>query len=150
MPVACFYCDQTFADYTTLAMHIIGSKRGHRRGKRWAAKYVMLNKLSPEAKGKHNHQTPLTEQEKANKESAVRILSGINKTMPTYCPKCKTECRQPLPVEYAESPAAWRTNKGILIVVCPQCQNLRKGYSYRATPIRTIRPVPSPDTNIRG
>ncbi len=132
MPVSCFYCDQTFEDFSALAVHIGSSKKGHRKGKRWAAKYLLLNKLSPNAKRKDNNRTPLTEEDKANRASLIRELSGNKKAMTTYCPKCKGNAHQPVPIEYAESPAAWRTTSGVLIMNCPRCQSLnenRRGYN---------------------
>ena len=117
----CFNCDEVFPDYMALALHITSAKKGHRKGKRWAAKYLMLNKISIDKK-RNNNRTPLTEKDRENKRNSKLELSGQTQTLLTYCPKCKKSYKQAVPVEYAMSPTAWRNTKGILIMACPNCQ----------------------------
>lgn len=118
MPVTCHSCNKVFPDYKSLAVHITKSKKGHQRGKKWAAGYdlfdVMYEKKQPE-------RPRLTEQERENKADSRREISGINKTVVTKCPKCKGMSKQSLPVEYTNSQEAWRINK-MLVVLCPICK----------------------------
>lgn len=130
MRIKCFKCDQPFENYTILAQHIVGSKKGHRRSKKWAAKYLLINKLSTNAKRKQPNRTPLTADEKSNKTSAFFELSGRSETKLTMCPQCKKGYEQLIPVEYISSPVAWRAGNGTLMKLCPKCQTT---YTKRAT-----------------
>jgi len=119
MTVSCHSCIATFADYKELALHISSSRKGHRSGKRWAAKYIAINMLSAEKRnGKKTTRTPLTETEKENKLDSKRELSGKHETVVTICPQCKKGQRQLLPEEFTSSPLAWRI-KDCLAVLCP-------------------------------
>jgi len=110
----CRACGKVCADYKELAVHIAGSRKGHRRGKRWAAKFLLL-------KGKRDKpeydRTPLTDEQKENRQSTKRVLSGDQRNALCICPKCQQGHRQVLPVEYVESPTAWRIN-GVLAIRC--------------------------------
>ena len=115
----CHSCDKPFGDYRELALHILSSKKGHRQGRRWAARYLShLNALAR----KENFQghSELTEADKENKRSTIRKLSGESVFVEALCPHCKRKSRQNLPIEYAESKEAWR-NKGCLVVLCQSC-----------------------------
>ncbi len=115
--VSCHSCGAIFADYKELALHILSSRKEHRKGKKWASKYIML-------RGKRDkpdfQRTPLTEEQKESKKEMKRELSGENKTGLVFCPHCKTNHQQSLPVEYVDSPTAWRIKK-MLVILCSGC-----------------------------
>jgi predicted HNH restriction endonuclease len=118
MTVECHSCHQVFADYGALALHIASSKKGHRKGKRWAAKYLVGNKLRT---NRNNHnRTPLTEQDRENKRNTVRELSGEIKNVPTVCPQCHQGQHQRLPIEYVKSNTAWKI-RSEFVVICNNC-----------------------------
>lgn len=127
MTVSCHSCQRTFADYKELAMHISSSRKGHRRGKRWASKYMMINGLSAEKRFDHNKsRTPLTKEDKENLEDTKATLSGETEIVPTKCPKCKRAAHQQLPVEYTRHPLAWCISR-FFMVLCPNCRVERRG-----------------------
>lgn len=118
MTVSCHSCGQPFDNFHDLAVHIAGSRKGHRKGKKWASKYILLNGR----RDKQNFQrTPLTEAEKENKREMKRELSGETKSGLVFCPHCKTKHQQTLPVEYVDSPSAWRIEK-MLVILCSGCR----------------------------
>ena len=115
----CHSCNKEFADYKELALHISSSKKGHRKGKRWAAKYLLRLRALSKRENNYGH-SKLTEADKENKRSTIRKLSGESVFVEALCPHCKRKSRQNLPIEYAESKEAWR-NKGCLVVLCQSC-----------------------------
>jgi hypothetical protein len=118
--VRCLSCDKIFEDYQGLALHIIAEKKGHRKGKKWAAKYIsrhIINKRTYD----NNGRVPLTAEQKANKEDTRRALSGEQRVVETICPKCKVSKRVALEVEYVSSPQAWRIH-GKLVKLCVECE----------------------------
>lgn len=120
MSVLCHSCNQSFEDFRELALHISSSKKGHRKGKRWAAKYIIGNRLN----GKRtfdNGRVPLTNEQRINKEDTRRELSGELEVVNTICLLGKHPVRQSLPIEYSKSPDAWRI-KGHLVVMCNNCK----------------------------
>ena len=121
-PIYCRYCHHAaFADYATLAQHVAAERKGHRGGKKWAARYLTrVNFLNQKRDLKPR--TPLTEQEKENRVSTFVELSGQNEIVTTLCSHCKSRTRQSLPIEYTRSNTAWRNKQGILVVSCPTCQ----------------------------
>ncbi len=122
----CIVCNKDFPDWNALAQHIAGEKKGHKKGKRWAAKVLLVNVLSVKNRRKPMGQrTPLTDQEKENKVDSRRELSGRTKLVPTVCPKCKTSSQESLPIEYVESHDAWHT-KSFYVKLCGRCQTARK------------------------
>ncbi len=122
MSVECYYCPQSFAGFQALALHISQSRKGHRKGKKWAAKYLMLNSLSPDKrKPIRNNGTPLTEEQRQAKRDTLRQLSGKVVNTVTLCPKCKRRSNNSLPSEYVSNPSAWRAGN-ILIKLCINCE----------------------------
>lgn len=120
-PVQCNSCHAVFPGYQELAVHISHSKKGHRRGKRWASKFLLVNSLS--AKQKRNNgdrPPPLTEEQKEAKHDSRRELSGRSETVPTICPRCKHRAYAVLPVEHTKNPIAWRIS-GLLAIICGGC-----------------------------
>ncbi len=117
MAVECHSCQQIFADYGELALHIASSKKGHRKGKKWASNYLMRTRVLDK---KNGYRTPLTEQDRENKRDAQRELSGEIKYVPTVCPQCHQGQRQQLPIEYVESNSAWKI-RGEFVVICNNC-----------------------------
>lgn len=117
MTVYCNSCKQPFDDYQSLALHIVASKAGHRKGKRWAAKYLSRNVIN---KRDLNGRTPLTEADKENRESTKRALSGKVNYELCVCPRCDKGHREMIPEEFARSQQAWRKGKN-LVVICGNC-----------------------------
>lgn len=116
----CHSCDKPCADFKELALHIIAKK--HRKGRKWAARYIMMNGLSPSKRfDKKRGATPLTSNDISNKEETRRVLSGAQEFETTICLRCKQPARQPLPVEYTKSKTAWRI-QGLLVVQCSSCR----------------------------
>ena len=119
--VICKSCWDEFADFKELALHISSSKKGHRKGKKWASRYILLNGLSPKNRnGDRPARVALTEEQKANKEDTRRELSGDNEYATTVCPNCKNKSRPLLPVEFTNNSIAWKI-KGSLVVMCSSC-----------------------------
>jgi len=121
MSVTCHSCDGEFPDYHALAMHISTAQHGHNSGKKWAAKYILLNGLSAAArKDRDNGRVPLPENYKENKASTQLMLSGENKVVNTTCPRCSVNMHKALPVEFVNLPLAWRVN-GNIARICSNC-----------------------------
>ncbi len=117
MPL-CLSCQKVCADYKELALHIQSSKKGHRKGKRWAAKYMMrVRQLN---KRELNGRVPLTEEQKEARASIFRELSGETEYALAVCPHCHKGHREVLPVEFRQSQDAWRV-KDKLVVLCATC-----------------------------
>jgi len=122
--IKCLSCGDDFESYQELALHISASKTGHRRGKKWAAKYLsrhVINKRQNNFSGGRS----LSVEDIKNKSDNRRILSGEQIYTETICPKCRKPNRAVLEAEYAASPQAWRID-GRLAVVCVGCEG-RKG-----------------------
>lgn len=116
----CRTCNKECADFKELALHIIASR--HRQGKRWAAKYIMMNNLSPSKRfADKRDRIALTDEDKANREDTRRVLSGAQEFVTTLCLRCNYPTRQSLPVEYSQGRDAWRI-QGHLVVMCPSCR----------------------------
>ena len=120
--ISCHSCDQKFPDYKSLALHIVSSKKGHRKGKGWAAKYIQKSVLV--ADKKQYGQAPMTEEQKESlrdaKEDIRRVLSGNTKSVIAKCPKCKNNHRKLLEEEFAGCPEAWKLD-GLIATSCPSC-----------------------------
>ncbi len=120
MPI-CHSCNESFADFEALALHISSSKKGHRKGRKWAAKYLTkVNKLNQ--KQSFLNKTPLTKEDRENRANLKRELSGNFQYVNTLCPSCKNAIPQKLPIEFIQSVEAWRTKEGTLRVCCLNCQ----------------------------
>lgn len=122
MVVECLSCHTTFSDYKELAKHIMASKKGHKQGRRWAAKYISINSLSFKNQRDNNFKgrVALADEQKETRDSLRVELSGAIKRVETYCPKCKQSSIQILPVEYANSEWAWRVGNSI-VIMCQGC-----------------------------
>jgi len=120
MPI-CKTCGKECSDYEELAQHILSNKKTHKSGRRWAAKYKLINSLSAKNRREHRERVPLTEDDKEKKLSAVREVSGIEKGADAYCPSCKRTYRVTVPIEYIESQSAWTTGTGKLLILCQRC-----------------------------
>jgi hypothetical protein len=129
----CLSCGAELEDFQSLAMHISAKK--HRKGKMWAAKYLMVNPLSAKQKRpeiKHIAQDPdykRTEFGNDNREKAVRVLSGENEYVNTHCPVCNRGSRMLMPQEYIEDSFIWRNSKGLVITSCQVCQSKTRRFS---------------------
>ncbi len=115
--ITCISCGKVCEDYRELASHIAGSKKGHRKGKRWAAQYLSRHVLN---KREYNNRTPMTAEQKTTKDDIMRIVSGEQRVADTVCPKCKKPSRAVFEIEYAESSSAWRIG-GRLVKMCDGC-----------------------------
>lgn len=120
----CRACGYDGKDWKDLAHHIQSSKKGHSRGKTWAAK-ILTNVEFLNQKRDMPERTPLTETEKAAKKNSVSEVSGNTRMVMTLCPKCNKVTSQALPVEYVGSPRAWRASNGALMVTCQNCTRSR-------------------------
>ena len=118
--INCLSCGQEFGNYQELALHISVSREGHRRGKKWAAKYMsrhIINKRDVELGGR----VPLTTEQKINKEDTRRELSGDTEYVNTICIKCNKPSRPLLEAEYVNSHQAWRIGDR-LVKLCVGCE----------------------------
>jgi len=119
--VICLSCQQTFPDYKELALHIITNKATHRKGRRWANKYLTNQRaLDKKVTTQGKERSPLTQQDIENRRDTRRELSGQTKMSETLCPKCKHNGVRSFPIEYAKSPTAWRVGKS-LVKLCVGC-----------------------------
>jgi len=115
----CHYCNApVFANWTELALHISSSRKGHRKGKRWAANFLIGKKVKD--KKKQQPRKRQTAEEKETKKNLVRVLSGDTEFVDTLCLRGKHTVRQSLPVEYSQNPRAWRI-QGRLVLTCVGC-----------------------------
>lgn len=118
----CNSCHQYFEDFKSLALHISCSKKGHKKGKKWAAKYLLINGLSASKKRDFKERTPLSDEEKETKRSLGIKVSGRQNYERTQCPHCNQITSTLLPIEYISSSNAWRTIHGKLQILCSDCR----------------------------
>jgi len=121
MTIPCHSCGVPFEDFKALAIHISGERRGHAKGKKWAANYILKNGLSAKQRFEHKERIPLSEQDKDNKEDAYRELSGETKMVYAYCSACRRKYPRVVEVEYVTSKTALRGNDGTLMITCENC-----------------------------
>ncbi len=107
----CNSCHQPFPDYHALAVHISTSKKGHSRGKKWATKYLFL-------KGKRDapNRAPKADISQEAKDSRARTLSGVERNTVCVCPQCKQRHQDRIPIEFVNSPEAWRFGKDLSVL----------------------------------
>lgn len=122
--IKCLSCRCGFESYQELAVHISASKTGHRRGKKWAAKYLSRHVIN---KRDNNLRvgSPLTPADIINKKENRRVLSGDQRYAETTCPQCRKPSSAVLEAEYATSPQAWRIG-GRLAMMCVGCDGGRR------------------------
>jgi hypothetical protein len=119
--VECNACHDFFEDYGELAQHIAGQKKGHRKGKIWAAKFLLkVRKL--DARKDLKERVPLSEEDKENRRELRVELSGVTKMTNTQCPKCKSPHAEALEIEYVKSPLIWATSRGTPLILCARCR----------------------------
>lgn len=124
----CKTCGKHVTDFKELIRHILSNSKTHPAWQvKWAGKATMnveyLDRKVTMQKQFEGGKVPLTEQEKENKQDAKRVLCGIEKTVLCKCPACKTKFPTRIPVEYVESPSAWKDKDGkTLIVSCFGCR----------------------------
>ena len=119
---SCRYCDHLpFPDWHELALHITQSKKGHSRGKKWAAS-VLTNVNQLNQKRDLPQRVPLTEEQKEARKESKQDLSGHEVMVLTLCPKCNKVTSQVVPEEYANSKRAWRATNGTLFILCIRCK----------------------------
>lgn len=118
----CRTCNYSCEDFTMLAKHIIQNKRTHKKGLKWASSFLTKAKILNRKPDLSSGRTPLTEEQKQAKQDSHRILSGIEKTVMTYCPGCNHKVPQRLPVEFIQSNFAWKNNN-LLMINCVNCRH---------------------------
>jgi hypothetical protein len=123
MSVQCNSCGSIHEDYAELARHISTSKKGHRRGKKWAASFLLKVKKLNQKKEPFDR-IPLSEEDKENRREIRQQvqLSGVKKMVNTLCPHCKKGHSEAIEVEYVNSPTAWKTPRGTLNILCAGCR----------------------------
>jgi len=119
--IVCYTCGKVCANIKELALHIIKNKRTHKVTQRIRSIASDQKRLDRKLSMKKLERTPLTDEDRIAKEDTRRELSGNTKLVPTICPRCKVGNRQPLEVEHAESPQAWKLNDCFL-VLCEGCR----------------------------
>jgi len=117
--IKCLSCGKGFDDYHALALHISSSKKGHRKGKKWAARYIFMDVIYEKRK-KQGGRVSLKPEQKANKENSRRVLSGGQRMVEIVCPYCHNSSRTVLEEEYVSSLQAWRI-QGRLVKMCASC-----------------------------
>jgi len=123
--IICHTCEQRFPDYKSLAAHILApeNKKTHRKGRRWAAKMMCVNTLSPDKRvgRKKQNGLTLTDDDRINRASTRRELSGKTEYAQTVCPHCNESGGVYLEVEYLKDPLTWRIGDR-LVVLCSGCR----------------------------
>jgi hypothetical protein len=122
MAVPCLSCHKSLEDYKSLALHIASEKKGHRRGKKWAARYLTNVRILDRKKDKPEGRIPLTDEEKAVKASAFREVSGEVESRLCVCPHCKQGHPETLEVEFAKGTDTWKVKTGLPVVMCAGCR----------------------------
>ena len=121
MSIECRTCGNTFNDYKELAQHIMANRKTHKMGKKWAAKYILINGLSASKRGeKFNGRVALTQEQKDSRNDSKRTLSGDNDYVNAVCPKCSSKHRPLVPAEFAMSEDALKIN-GLHLIICSAC-----------------------------
>lgn len=117
----CNSCNEIFEDFRDLAKHII--RKRHRKGRIWASRFLMrqrqLDRKASFATDRTNF-TPPTAEDRLNKQSTYRQLSGYTENAYTICPRCNRKSLYNFPVEFIESLDAWR-KEDCLVKLCAGC-----------------------------
>lgn len=113
----CHSCQTEFGDYKSLALHIMSTKKGHKQGRTWAARF-----LAQVNKKEFSPRTPFSEETKQTIKDCVREFSGKSEKVRTVCPNCRQVMEQRLEVEYIHGGLAWRNSNGTFIVNCSNCK----------------------------
>lgn len=119
----CHSCHADFEDYKGLALHIMSTKKGHKKGRVWASRF-----LAQVNKKEFSPRNPFSEETKQTIRDCVRELSGESEVVKTLCPSCKILSNQRVESEYLTDKEAWRNSKGTLIVNCLGCKNKERVY----------------------
>lgn len=124
----CKTCGKHVTDFKELIRHILSNSKTHPAWQvKWAGKATMnveyLDRKVTMQKQFEGGKVPLTEQEKENKKNTQRELSGIESIQTCKCSHCRQHHPERIPVEYIQSPGAWRDIDGkTLIVTCMSCR----------------------------
>lgn len=114
----CRICGESQDDWKQLALHIIKNKKTHRKGLNWARKFLSKQQILDRRLANRNREhITLTDEDIASKQDSRREISGQMVRAKTICPRGYHPDIQELPVEYTESPEAWRIQDR-LVVVC--------------------------------
>ena len=121
---ACLSCHSPFADYKELAVHIAGEKKGHRKGKKWASRYLLRVKALDRKVSKQDRDggVPLTEEQQETKSKLFREVSGEVETVLTVCPHCKQGHQETLMIEFSQGVDTWKGRTGLPVVMCSGCR----------------------------
>ncbi len=131
--ITCRYCiHEPFPDYKELAKHVIKFSKTHRGGVMWAKKFLTndkyLNKklAKKEALKKMGQMPAATEEQIDTLARTRRELSGKTEMVTTICLDGKHAVAQLLPIEFTQSPTAFKI-QGYLPVKCAQHRNKNGG-----------------------
>lgn len=117
----CRTCNYEAEDFTDLAKHIIARKIDHRKGLKWANAYLLKVNLLNQKKDLPEGRIALTEEQKEARENTQRALCGKLKAVSVTCLNCQSDGRDMLPIEYVDSPFAWKKNNKY-VVSCSNCR----------------------------
>ena len=116
----CNNCGKSYPDFAELAKHISANKKSHKRGRVWAANYLLKTRSLNNKREQTGGKVKLTDEQKIHKLETRRELSGfIERTIATCC-HCKRNHRVELEAEYTRSHDAWKLGER-LVRLCGSC-----------------------------
>jgi hypothetical protein len=119
----CHQCHKILQSPIELALHIMQNK-SHRYGRIWAAKVLAGSTLRTRIEYKRIDPDPdhePTEYGDENRQNSKVKLSGHEKTVSCFCPKCKQVYYESVPVEFLQLKFLWMSN-GKPISLCGNCR----------------------------
>lgn len=119
--IICHSCAAIFENYKELAQHIISLKdTNHKKGKRWAHKFLMKQKLLDQ-KRDLKPRTPMPESVKSHFDEIKRETSGEMVRVPTVCPNCKSINQALVEKEFVDDGQMW-TKDNRVVILCGACR----------------------------
>jgi len=122
MSIICSSCGVIKEDFKDLAKHIVASRKGHKKSRPWALKFLSKARILDQKRDTNKVRVKLTETEKENKRSSKIKISGANKEVLTVCPSCGEIFAQEIPIEYIGDVDNWKQKDGSLIINCEGCR----------------------------
>jgi hypothetical protein len=117
----CRDCHQTFLSWDDFVKHVLKYQSTHSQKTVDFARRYTLRRVIFKPVDENKDRIPLSAEDRAKKDEAHRLISGIEKVVLAYCPRCKQRHPIKIPVEYIQSKTAWR-NKDLLMVNCLNCR----------------------------
>ena len=111
----CFKCKTSHETHVELAQHILGRTKHSRKSVQWAQRMILMEKKKPD-------RVALTDEQKQARQDTHIELSGESRIIEAVCLRGKHASTVSLPVEYANSPDAWKIH-GSHIINCGVCRN---------------------------